>query len=90
MKRIIWLHFLVTIKVEVQGWQQCILVSMLVMEAVLIAEDMGVLLICNLLQSQDASIQTNVSESRVLRSDSEGIRTLPGTEGRRVGSTSGR
>ena len=26
----------------------------------------------------------------VLRSDSEGIRTLPGTEGRRVGSASGR
>ena len=34
------------------------------MEAILIAEDMGVLLVCNLLQSQDASIQTNMSENR--------------------------
>ena len=39
---------------------------MLAMEANLIAKDMGVLLVCNLLQSQDASIQTNVSESRVV------------------------
>ena len=39
---------------------------MLAMEAILIAKDMGVLLVCNLLQSQDASIQTNVSESRVI------------------------
>ena len=36
------------------------------MEAILIAEDMGVLLVCNLLQSQDANTQTNVSESRVV------------------------
>ena len=38
---------------------------MLVVEAVLITKDMGALLICNLLQSQDASIQTDVSENRV-------------------------
>ena len=34
------------------------------MEAILITEDMGVLLVCNLLQSQDASIQTDTSENR--------------------------
>ena len=39
---------------------------MLIVEAVLIAEDTGVLLICNPLQSQDVSIQTDVSESRVV------------------------
>ena len=42
---------------------------MLVVEAILITEDMGVLLICNLPQSQDASTQTNVSESRVTLGD---------------------
>ena len=36
------------------------------MEVILIAEDMGALLICNLPQSQDVSTQTNVSESRVV------------------------
>ena len=35
------------------------------MEATLIAKDTGVLLICNLLQSQDASIQTDANENRV-------------------------
>ena len=55
-----------TTKVEVQGWQRYVLVSVLVVEAILIAEDMGVLLACNLLQSQDASTQTDVSESRVI------------------------
>ena len=53
-----------------QGWQQYVLVSVLTMEVVLIAEDMGVLLICNLLQSQDASIQTDVNENRVVSDDS--------------------
>ena len=43
---------------------------MLVMEVILIAEDMGVLLICNPPQSQDASIQTDVNESRVVSGDS--------------------
>ena len=55
-----------TIKVEAQGWQRYVLVSMLIVEAILIAEDMGVLLTCNLLQSQDASTQTDASESRVV------------------------
>ena len=45
---------------------------MLVVEVVLIAEDMGVLLACNLLQSQDASIQTDASENRVVSGDSPG------------------
>ena len=42
---------------------------MLIVEAILIAEDMGVLLVCNLPQSQDASIQTDASESRVVLVD---------------------
>ena len=49
-----------------QEWQRCILVSTLAVEVVLIAKDTGALLICNLLQSQDMSIQTNASESRVV------------------------
>ena len=49
-----------------QGWQWCVPVSVLVVEAILIAKDMGVLLVCNLPQSQDASIQTDVNESRVV------------------------
>ena len=39
---------------------------MLTVEVVLIAEDMGVSLICNPLQSQDVSIQTDASENRVI------------------------
>ena len=46
---------------------------MLVVEVVLIAEDMGVLLACNLLQSQDVSIQTNVSENGVALGDSPSL-----------------
>ena len=42
---------------------------MLVVEVVLIAEDMGVLLVCNLLQSQDANTQTVVNKSRVVSGD---------------------
>ena len=49
-----------------RGWQWYILVSLLVMEVVLIAKDMGALLTCNLLQSQDVSTQTDVSKSRVI------------------------
>ena len=52
-----------TIRVEVQGWQRYVLVSVLVMEVVLIAEDMGALLVCNLLQSQDVSTQTNANKN---------------------------
>ena len=36
------------------------------MEVVLIAKDMGVLLVCNLLQSQDASIQTDANGNRAV------------------------
>ena len=43
------------------------------MEAVLIIEDTGVLLACNLSQSQDASIQTVVNESRVISSNSPSL-----------------
>ena len=39
---------------------------MLVVEVVLIAEGTGALLVCNRLQSQDESIQTDVSESRIV------------------------
>ena len=78
-KRIIPLRFLTITKVEVHGWQRYVLVSVLVVEVVLIAEDMGVLLVCNLLQSQDASIQTNVSENRVV---SDGLPSLDSLERR--------
>ena len=43
------------------------------MEVVLIAKDMGALLVCNLPQSQDASTQTNVSENRAV---SDGLPSL--------------
>ena len=43
------------------------------MEVVLIAEDMGALLICNLLQSQDASTQTAANENRVALDDSPSL-----------------
>ena len=39
---------------------------MLVTEAALITEDMGVLLTCNLLQFQDVNIQTGVSKSKAI------------------------
>ena len=55
-----------TTKVEAQGWQQYVLVSTLIMEAILIAEDTGVLLVCNPLQSQDASTQIDANENRVV------------------------
>ena len=59
-----------TTRVEGRGWLRYVPVSVLIVEVVLIAEDMGVLLACNLLQSQDANIQTNVSESRVVLDNS--------------------
>ena len=46
---------------------------MLVVGVVLIAEDMGVLLACNLLQSQDANTQINASENRVALDDSRSL-----------------
>ena len=66
-------------RVEERGWQWYIQVSMLIMEVVLIAEDMGALLVCNLLQSQDASIQTNANKSRAT---SDGLPSLGSLERR--------
>ena len=65
-----------TTRVEGQGWLRYVPVSVLVMEVVLIAKDMGVLLVCNLLQSQDASIQTDVSENRVVSGGSPSLGSL--------------
>ena len=56
---------------------------MLIVEAVLIAKDMGVLLACNLLQSQDVNTQTNASESRVI----SGSSPSSGLPERRLGMT---
>ena len=83
LKRIIPLQFLVITKVEVHGWQRYVLVSMLVVEVILIAKDTGVLLVCNLLQSQDASTQTDASKNRVV---SDGLPSLDSPE-RRLGTT---
>ena len=58
-----------TTRVEEQGWLRYVLVSVLVVGVVLIVEDMGVLPACNLRQSQNASIQTDASESRVVLGD---------------------
>ena len=58
-----------TIKVEGRGWLQYVLVNVLVVGVVLIAKDTGVLLVCNLLQSQDANTQTDASENRVALDD---------------------
>ena len=55
-----------TTRAEGQGWQRYVPVSVLVVEVVLIAEDMGVLPVCNLLQSQDVSTQIDVSENRAV------------------------
>ena len=65
--------FLVTIKVRVREWQWCVPVSMLVMEVVLIAKDMGALAVCNLHQSQDVSTQTNVNENRAVSDGSPSL-----------------
>ena len=45
---------------------------MLVVEVILITEGMGALLVCNRLQSQDASTQTVANESRVVSDDLPG------------------
>ena len=59
-----------TIRVKERGWLQYVLVSVLVVGVVLIAKDTGALLVCNLLQSQDANIQTDANENRVVSDDS--------------------
>ena len=53
-----------TTRVEGQGWQQYVPVSVLVVEVILITEDMGALLVCNLLQFPDMNIQIDASENR--------------------------
>ena len=75
--------FLITIKVRVREWQQCILVSALIVEVILIAEDMGALLICNLPQSQDVNTQIDANANRVV------LGGLPssGLPERRLGTT---
>ena len=70
-----------TIRVEEQGWPRYVPVNVLVVEVVLIVEDMGALLVCNRLQSQDASIQIDASESRVASDSSPNSDLL----GRRLG-----
>ena len=72
-----------TTRVEVRGWQWCIPVSALVVEVVLITKDMGALLVCNPLQSQDTNTQTDASENRVV------LGSLPssGLPERRLGTT---
>ena len=49
---------------------------MLVVGVVLITKDMGALLVCNLLQSQDASIQTDANENRVVLDDLPSLGSL--------------
>ena len=66
-------------------WQRYVLVSVLVVEVVVIAEDMGVSLVCNLLQSQDVSTQTNVNENRAI---SDGSPSLGSPERRRSSNRS--
>ena len=56
---------------------------MLVVGVVLIAKDMGALLVCNRLQSQDANTQVNASENRIV---SDGLPSLDLPE-RRLGMT---
>ena len=56
---------------------------MLIVEVVLIAEDTGVLLVCNPLQSQDANTQTDASESRIISDGSPSSGSLE----RRLGTT---
>ena len=46
---------------------------MLIVGVILIAEDMGVLLACNLLQSQDVSTQIDANENRVALDDSPNL-----------------
>ena len=46
------------------------------MEVVLIAEDMGALLVCNLLQSRDANTQTDASENRAVSDGSPSLDLL--------------
>ena len=49
---------------------------MLIVVVILIAKDMGALLVCNPLQSQDMNTQTNASESRVVLDNSPSLDSL--------------
>ena len=49
---------------------------MLIVVVVLIAKDMGVLLVCNPLQSQDANTQTDASGSRIVSDDLPSLDSL--------------
>ena len=60
-------------KAEAYGWQRYVPVSVLVVEVVLITEDMGVSLVCNPPQSQDANTQTDVSKNRVVSDGSPSL-----------------
>ena len=71
-----------TIRVEGRGWRRYVLVSVPVVEVILIAEDMGGLPACNLLQSQDVNTQTDASENRVVLDDSLSL----GSPERRLGT----
>ena len=73
-----------TTRVEGRGWLRYVPVNVLIVGVVLIAEDMGVSLVCNPLQSQDASTQIDVSENRVV---SDGSPSLDWPE-RRLETTS--
>ena len=72
-----------TTRVEGRGWLRYIPVNVLVVEVALITEDMGVLLVCNLLQSQDTNTLTDVSKNRIV---SDGLPSLDLPE-RRLGTT---
>ena len=78
------MRFLVITKVGVCGWQRYVPVNALVVGVILIAEDMGVLLVCNLLQSQDANTQIGASENRVTLDNSPSL----GLPEKRLGTTS--
>ena len=65
-----------TTRVEGRGWQRYVPVNVLVVEVFLIAEDMGALPVCNLLQSQDASTQIDESENIVILDDSLNLDSL--------------
>ena len=62
-----------------QEWHRYVPVSTLAVEAVLIAEGMGVLLACNLLQSPDVNTQIAANKSRVI---SDGLPSLGSPERR--------
>ena len=71
-------------KVKPRGWEQCVLVNVLVEGVILIAEDMGALLACNLPQSQDTSTQTNVSKNRIVLDDSPSSGWLENRQATRI------